>query len=254
MEQLTAVTAPTSDPDETDGHVNFVLRYMCNHCQDNLAGSNKDRLKRHLLRCSKFLASTQAMNIAKTFSEIAAAIEEYKQENKEVAEPHHHLPIQSLNHLTGKICGLVTDTPSSMQKLWRLVEAAMPKVLAMGCWAHILNLFFTDVKKLPRIFEHIEEAKDIVNLFARQVTPHEWLRNQQGPNGTALVPMCATRFSSMYKMLRSLQQNKQALTNTVVMRGFDADERSKLIKAYHANLADVHYGLATVDKWFDDAS
>ncbi|KAJ9510052.1 hypothetical protein QJQ45_011727 [Haematococcus lacustris] len=86
MEQLTAVTAPTSDPDETDGAVNFVLRYMCNHCQDNLAGSNKDRLKRHLLRCSKFLASTQAMNIAKTFSEIAAAIEEYKQENKEVAE------------------------------------------------------------------------------------------------------------------------------------------------------------------------
>ncbi|KAJ9522215.1 hypothetical protein QJQ45_008041 [Haematococcus lacustris] len=84
--RLTAVTAPTSDPDETDGAVNFVLRYMCNHCQDNLAGSNKDRLKRHLLRCSKFLASTQAMNIAKTFSEIAAAIEEYKQENKEVAE------------------------------------------------------------------------------------------------------------------------------------------------------------------------
>ncbi|KAL6755685.1 hypothetical protein V8C86DRAFT_3159604 [Haematococcus lacustris] len=86
MEQLTAVTAPTSDPDETDGAVNFVLRYMCNHCQDNLAGSNKDRLKRHLLRCSKFLASTQAGNIAKTFSELAAAIEEYKQEDKEVAE------------------------------------------------------------------------------------------------------------------------------------------------------------------------
>ncbi|KAJ9529037.1 hypothetical protein QJQ45_007108 [Haematococcus lacustris] len=326
-EQLTAVTAPTSDPDETDGAVNFVLRYMCNHCQDNLAGSNKDRLKIHLLRCSKFLASTQAMNIAKTFSEIAAAIEEYKQENKEVAELQQDagttpnskstaragsgvvedkgrfakdlvklivdcnlpnvdnptfktflatwvpaMPVPSgdqlsgpllmalyanvmrevtqrltraqffaltldgwsrtqgsehllgfcaalpggssvfldvvltqdhsvtsdfmlakitqileKHNLTGKICGLVTDTPSSMQKLWCLVEAAMPKVLAMGRWAHILNLFFTgqiatipvltdmtvlieifaDVKKLPRIFEHIEEAKDIVNLFAR---------------------------------------------------------------------------------------
>ncbi|GFH29265.1 zinc finger bed domain-containing protein 1-like, partial [Haematococcus lacustris] len=84
---------------------------------------------------------------------------------------------------TGKICGLVTDTPSSMQKLWRSVEAAMPKVLAMGCWAHILNLFSSDVKKLPRIFEHIEVAKDIVDLFARQVVAQEWLRNQQGPNG-----------------------------------------------------------------------
>ncbi|KAJ9531460.1 hypothetical protein QJQ45_006832 [Haematococcus lacustris] len=398
---------------------------MCNHCQDNLAGSNKDRLKRHLLRCSKFLASTQAMNIAKTFSEITAAIEDYKQENKEVAELQQDagttpnskstragsgvvedkgrfakdlvklivdcnlpfnivdnptfkaflatwvpaMPVPSRDqlsgpllmalyanvmrevtqrltraqffaltldgwsrtqgsehllgfcaalpggssvfldvvltqdhsvtsdfmlakitqilekhNLTGKICGLVTDTPSSMQKLWCLVEAAMPKVLAMGCWAHILNLFFTDVKKLPRIFEHIEEAKDIVNLFARQVTPHEWLRNQQGPEGTALVPMCATRFSSMYKMLRSLQQNKQALINTVVLHGFDADERAKRIKsrvlseawwalnnclvelmvpvaqlltaiqADHANLADVHYGLAIVDKWFGDAT
>ncbi|KAL6753345.1 hypothetical protein V8C86DRAFT_3028815, partial [Haematococcus lacustris] len=69
MEQLTAVTAPTSDPDETDGAVNFVLRYMCNHCQDNLAGSNKDRLRRHLLRCSRFLANTQAGKTAKTFSD-----------------------------------------------------------------------------------------------------------------------------------------------------------------------------------------
>ncbi|KAL6755270.1 hypothetical protein V8C86DRAFT_3137925 [Haematococcus lacustris] len=172
---------------------------MCNHCQDNLAVSNKDRLKRHLLRCSKFLASTQAMNIAKTFSEIAAAIEDYKQENKEIAELQQDagttpnskstaragsgvvedkgrfakdlvklivdcnlpfnivdnptfkaflatwvpaMPVPSRDQ-TGKICGLVTDTPSSMQKLWCLVEAAMPKVLAMGCWAHILNLFFT---------------------------------------------------------------------------------------------------------------
>ncbi|KAJ9528023.1 hypothetical protein QJQ45_005710 [Haematococcus lacustris] len=148
----------------------------------------------------------------------------------------------------------------------------------------VLIEIFADVKKLPRIFEHIEEAKDIVNLFARQVTPHEWLRNQQGPNGTALVPMCATRFSSMYKMLRSLQQNKQALINTVVLHGFDADERAKRIKscvlseawwalnsclvelmvpvaqlltaiqADHANLPDVHYGLAIVDKWFGDAT
>ncbi|KAJ9504996.1 hypothetical protein QJQ45_008468 [Haematococcus lacustris] len=96
--------------------------------------------------------------------------------------------------------------------------------------------------------------------------------------------MCATRFSSMYKMLRSLQQNKQALINTVVLHGFDADERAKRIKsrvlseawwalnnclvelmvpvaqlltaiqADHANLADVHYGLAIVDKWFGDAT
>ncbi|GFH25101.1 hypothetical protein HaLaN_23009, partial [Haematococcus lacustris] len=71
MEQLTAVTTSTSDPGETDGHVNGVLR-------------NKDRLKRHLLHCTRFLASTQALNIAKTFPELAAAIEAYTQENEDV--------------------------------------------------------------------------------------------------------------------------------------------------------------------------
>ncbi|KAJ9528698.1 hypothetical protein QJQ45_020597 [Haematococcus lacustris] len=79
MEQLTAVTIPTSDPGETDGHVDGVLRYSCNHKE---ASSNKDRLKRHLLQT--FLASTQALNIAKTFPELAAAIEAYKQENEDV--------------------------------------------------------------------------------------------------------------------------------------------------------------------------
>ncbi|GFH09577.1 hypothetical protein HaLaN_04751 [Haematococcus lacustris] len=84
MEQLTAITTSTSDPGETDGHVNGVLRYSCNHCEQNFASSNKERLKRHLLHCTKFLASTQALNIAKTFPELAAAIEAYKQENEDV--------------------------------------------------------------------------------------------------------------------------------------------------------------------------
>ncbi|KAL6751491.1 hypothetical protein V8C86DRAFT_2439925 [Haematococcus lacustris] len=85
MEQLTAVTTSTSDPGETDGHVNGVLRYSCNHCnKEDLASSNKDRLKRHLLHCTRFLASTQALNIAKTFPELAAAIEAYTQENEDV--------------------------------------------------------------------------------------------------------------------------------------------------------------------------
>ncbi|KAJ9520208.1 hypothetical protein QJQ45_030152 [Haematococcus lacustris] len=122
MEQLTAVTAPTSDPDETDGAVNFVLRYMCNHCQDNLAGSNKDRLKRHLLRCSKFLASTQAGNIARTFSELAAAIEEYKQENKEVAEVQHDAGTTPSSKSTARAgSGVVEDKGRFAKDLVKLI-------------------------------------------------------------------------------------------------------------------------------------
>ncbi|GFH13212.1 hypothetical protein HaLaN_09049 [Haematococcus lacustris] len=78
-------------------------------------------------------------------------------------------------------------------------------------------------------------AGDLVEAAMPEVIPQEWLRNQQGPNGTTLVPMCAPRFSSMHKMLRSLQQNKQALTNTGGVAWVDADERSKLIKEHHAS-------------------
>ncbi|KAJ9522971.1 hypothetical protein QJQ45_023775 [Haematococcus lacustris] len=176
MEQLTAVTAPTSDPDETDGAVNFVLRYMCNHCQDNLAGSNKDRLKRHLLQCSKFLASTQAMNIAKTFSEIAAAIEEYKQENKEVAE---------LQQDAG-------TTPNSKS------------TARAGCNRRVHG------------FDADERAK---RIKSRVLSEAWWALN-----------------SCLVELMVPVAQLLTA------------------IQADHANLADVHYGLAIVDKWFGDAT
>ncbi|KAL6744785.1 hypothetical protein V8C86DRAFT_2447254, partial [Haematococcus lacustris] len=134
---------------------------MCNHCQDNLAGSNKDRLKRHLLRCSKFLASTQAGNIAKTFSELAAAIEEYKQEDKEVA------------------------------------EALINTVVLHG-------------------FDADERAKRIKS--------------------------------------RVLSEAWWALNNCLVELMVPVAQLLTAIQADHANLADVHYGLAIVDKWFGDAT
>ncbi|KAJ9521976.1 hypothetical protein QJQ45_024862 [Haematococcus lacustris] len=174
------------------------------------------------------------MNIAKTFSEIAAAIEEYKQENKEVAE---------LQQDAG-------TTPNSKST----ARAGSGVVEDKGRF-----------------------AKDLVKLIVDCNLPFNIVDNP------TFKTFLATWVPAMPVPSRD-QQNKQALINTVVLHGFDADERAKRIKsrvlseawwalnsclvelmvpvaqlltaiqADHANLADVHYGLAIVDKWFGDAT
>ncbi|KAJ9517606.1 hypothetical protein QJQ45_025078 [Haematococcus lacustris] len=40
-----------------------------------------------------------------------------------------------------KACAFVTDTPSTNKAAWRLVEQRHPRVLSVGCWMHILDLY-----------------------------------------------------------------------------------------------------------------
>ncbi|KAJ9510940.1 hypothetical protein QJQ45_027837 [Haematococcus lacustris] len=47
----------------------------------------------------------------------------------------------SKHNLVGKACAFVTDTPSTNKAAWRLVEQRHPKVLSVGCWMHILDLY-----------------------------------------------------------------------------------------------------------------
>ena len=47
----------------------------------------------------------------------------------------------------GKVAAIVTDTPSTNKKLWRLCEAKYPKMLALPCWMHVLELMLTGVTR-----------------------------------------------------------------------------------------------------------
>ncbi|KAJ9517356.1 hypothetical protein QJQ45_016730, partial [Haematococcus lacustris] len=47
----------------------------------------------------------------------------------------------SKHNLVDKACAFVTDTPSTNKAAWRLVEQRHPKVLSVGCWMHILDLY-----------------------------------------------------------------------------------------------------------------
>ncbi|KAJ9532974.1 hypothetical protein QJQ45_018066 [Haematococcus lacustris] len=97
---------------------------------------------------------------------------------------------------TGKICGLVTDTPSSMQKLWRLVEAAMPKVLTMGCWAHILNLLFTDTTSTTTIITIIPPSPSPAQPSPAQPGPSRPLPAPPGPAQHSVV-LCGVECSGV---------------------------------------------------------
>ena len=57
----------------------------------------------------------------------------------------------------------ITDTPSVNQKAWRLLEAAHPKQIWVGCAAHEVSLLFKEwVKKVPEINVLFNEGKRLV--------------------------------------------------------------------------------------------
>ncbi|KAL6765159.1 hypothetical protein V8C86DRAFT_2430902 [Haematococcus lacustris] len=143
-----------------------------------------------------------------------------------------------------------------MQKLWRLMEAAIPKVLAMGCWAHILNLFFTGhparvVAQSARPKRHStcahvcnpvkQHVQDVAELAAKQAGSHQhifWDADER----SKLIKACV------------LSEPWWDLNNCLVELMVPVAQLLTAFQADHANLADVHYGLATVDKWFGDAT
>jgi hypothetical protein len=47
------------------------------------------------------------------------------------------------NGLQGKVVALATDTPSTNKSMWGKLIQKYPKLIAFGCWAHVLQLFLT---------------------------------------------------------------------------------------------------------------
>jgi len=46
-------------------------------------------------------------------------------------------------NLEGKVSSLLTDTPATNKSMWGKLEEKYPKLIAFGCWAHVLQLFLT---------------------------------------------------------------------------------------------------------------
>ncbi|KAJ9510800.1 hypothetical protein QJQ45_027791 [Haematococcus lacustris] len=147
------------------------------------------------------------------------------------------------HNLKGKVCALVTDTPSTMKAFWALVQAAYPKTKASGCWMHVINLSFNgnhlpsphlpschptcppaplpsfrvhvDWSQLSRIKVHIEEAKDLIMYARHSIAISDLLRKQRKDSGSKqkLQPPSNTRMHSLATMLDSIAANRQPLVN-----------------------------------------
>ncbi|KAJ9513396.1 hypothetical protein QJQ45_001428 [Haematococcus lacustris] len=172
----------------------------------------------------------------------------------------------------------------------------------------VINTAGHKILLLHAFKEHINQAKEVVQYFTHLSLPHELLRQQRAAlaashnlaaaaaaaraDGTTVVgavpapkvelkQMSQTRFASLYDMLQSVQDNKQALRSVAWSGALGNDERSraitavldcqdfwaknewlvgtlapaaKLVEALQAdaaNLAHVHFGLMAVEGALD---
>ena len=72
-----------------------------------------------------------------------------------------------------KFSGLITDTENKMRAMWRLVEAAYPKIFAYGCGTHTVQLILKDVCGLPWF----------ANVCKKCNQMSKWFRNHHLPAG-----------------------------------------------------------------------
>ncbi|KAJ9512709.1 hypothetical protein QJQ45_018999 [Haematococcus lacustris] len=154
--------------------------------------------------------------------------------------------------LDNSVCALVTDTPSSMRRLWQLLETMRPLILCLGCHAHIISLFFTtEVTELPSFRQHIDQVKEVVHYFLHLQLPRELLLQHRAATAAAaatttaattvsvkqveLVQMSQTRFASLQDMLCSVQHNKSALRSVAISDSLGNDARSRNVIALVLN-------------------
>ncbi|GFH14669.1 hypothetical protein HaLaN_10770 [Haematococcus lacustris] len=137
--------------------------------------------------------------------------------------------------------------------------------------------------------EHINQAKEVVQYFTHMSLPHELLRQQRAALATSyhlaaatagagagttpvaratrsavgtatvvgavpapkveLQQMSQTRFASLYDMLRSVQNNKQALRSVAWSGALGNDDRSRAITAmldwHHRTCCEAGGGIAS---------
>ncbi|KAJ9522273.1 hypothetical protein QJQ45_008101 [Haematococcus lacustris] len=126
------------------------------------------------------------------------------------------------HNLEGKVCALVTDTPSTHKALWRLVEEKYPKVLGVPCQMHVQDLYLKDLLTLELVIKHCEVVRDIIKYYtlssclAQQLEVFQNLHNIR----KGLELSGGVRMHSCSSMLSSLQVNKPALCSAVTDASF----------------------------------
>ncbi|OAV85094.1 hypothetical protein PTTG_30797 [Puccinia triticina 1-1 BBBD Race 1] len=82
-----------------------------------------------------------------------------------------------------KICALVTDSPSVMIKLCRIVNEENPHILKIHCTLHVFNLMAKQISAHPSTDSIVKANKILVNYFMTAGFWREHLTTWQKANG-----------------------------------------------------------------------
>ena len=119
---------------------------------------------------------------------------------------------------------VVMDTCSTMQAMWRLVDAEFPHITCACCGPHVLNLLIKDICKSEPVADVIGDIEYVSKWFTNKKWKGITLRKRllkaqaiaQFKQNLKCKKVCGTRFASVIMVAERLLKLKCALQSTVV--------------------------------------
>ena len=111
-----------------------------------------------------------------------------------------------------------------------------------ACIKFNVSRVLADVGNKPSIVSVLDDAREIVEIFGRDICPNTLLKEQQQQRKVKrdLAMDCATRFSSKHDMLESVLANKEALKDTVLLESSHKMRRGMSFAVAVGNLLCTH--------------
>ncbi|KAI7964699.1 hypothetical protein MJO29_002797 [Puccinia striiformis f. sp. tritici] len=109
-----------------------------------------------------------------------------------------------------QVCAVVTDSPSVMLKLCRLLNDQNPHILKVHCTLHVFNLIAKRVVNHPTMEAVVKKNKTLVNYFTNSGFWRKHLTTWQKENDVkhGLQTLCETRWYSMAKVCLGVQSHE----------------------------------------------
>eukprot|EP00966_Prymnesium_polylepis_P336406 7391566-Prymnesium_polylepis.1 len=118
-----------------------------------------------------------------------------------------------------KVVMIVTDTCSTMQKCWKLVQEEFPWISVLPCQPHVISLLMKDIGKTKSVTSLISDESIIVQWFSHHHFPlaklREVVRRKLG-KAKELIKPGQTRFGTNTLVGERLIELKSSLQATVV--------------------------------------
>ncbi|XP_050511589.1 uncharacterized protein LOC126889528 [Diabrotica virgifera virgifera] len=118
-----------------------------------------------------------------------------------------------------KVFGIVTDNAANMKAAWALIENDFDNnIFTYGCFAHSLNLIFTDLKNLTSLKSFTAEAVALTKAIRQSHILSAWVKEKQNELkiSCSLKLPVPTRWGSLVLCLQSLLANKQIIKRMAI--------------------------------------